>query len=65
MDKLETWFIKAISLLHSKSEDSTDQLKMMLDEAMRSANDSSSMNRIAPSLSDLIKKVTVFGQILL
>jgi len=56
MDKLEPWFVKAVSLLHSKTEDSADQLKAMLDEAMRMANDSSSTNRIAPSLSNIIKK---------
>ena len=59
MDKLEPWFVKAVSLLHSKTEDSADQLKAMLDEAMRMANDSSSTNRIAPSLSNIIKKVVL------
>ena len=57
---IEPYLIKAISLLHSSAKDSGDQIKAMLDEAIRlknESNSSSSASKLPPPLT-MMKKVT-------
>ena len=57
---IEPYLIKAINLLHSNAKDSPDQLKSMLDEAIRLKNEtntSSSISKLPPPLTSMIKKV--------
>jgi hypothetical protein len=59
---IEPYLIKAISLLHSSAKDSGDQLKSMLDEAIRlknETNNSSSVSKLPPPLT-MIKRVIYF-----
>lgn len=56
---IEPYLVKAISLLHSSAKDSGDQLKAMLDEAIRlknETNNSSSVSKLPPPLT-MIKRV--------
>lgn len=57
---IEPYLVKAISLLHSSAKDSGDQLKAMLDEAIRlknETNNSSSVSKLPPPLT-MIKRET-------
>jgi hypothetical protein len=54
---LEPYMIKAFRLLHSKDKDSGDQLKQMLDEAIRQRNESQSQDNKLPKALTTIKKV--------
>jgi hypothetical protein len=57
---IEPYLIKAISLLHSSAKDSGDQLKSMLDEAIRLKNETnSSVSKLPPPLT-MIKRVIYF-----
>lgn len=58
--QIEPYLIKAISLLHSRAKDSGDQLKTMLDEAIRQRSEGQSAgiaSRLPPPLTNMIKKV--------
>ena len=54
---IEPYLLKAISLLHSSAKDSGDQLKAMLDEAIRLKNETSSSgnSKLPPPLTNIIK----------
>lgn len=55
---LEPYLMKAINLLHSSAKDAGDQLKAMLDEAIRLKNDTSSIaSKLPTPLTNLLKKV--------
>ena len=54
---LEPFLSKAFRLLHSKDKDSGDQLKQMLDEAIRQRNESQCQDSKLPKALTLIKKV--------
>ena len=57
---IEPYLLKAINLLHSSAKDSGDQLKVMLDEAIRLKNESGSSSSklpLPPPLTNMIKKV--------
>ena len=63
---IEPYLLKAINLLHSSAKDSGDQLKFMLDEAIRLKNESgSSTSKLPPPLTNMIKKVCRFKSVTL
>ncbi|XP_046456264.1 integrator complex subunit 12-like isoform X2 [Daphnia pulex] len=58
---IEPYLIKAISLLHSSAKDSGDQLKSMLDEAIRLKNETnSSVSKLPPPLTMIKRKKSDF-----
>lgn len=64
---IEPYLLKAISLLHSSAKDSGDQLKAMLDEAMRLKNEtsnSSGNNKLPPPLTSMMKNKVCIAKLL-